>query len=282
MTRAVWVDGMAEGAVGPLDRGLAYGDGLFETIALRNGRAPLLDLHLARLREGAARLRLALDTQRVQDDLARAFAVATQRTGGDGVVKLIVTRGDGARGYRIPDGSMPRHVVLLDDLPAFPAANATEGVELYPCAMRLGCNPQLAGLKHLNRLEQVLARSEWDDARFAEGLVCDIDGRVVEGTFSNVLLVQRGELVAPSLARCGVAGVMRRWLLAQAPSLGIRVREADVLDKDLARVDEMMVCNSLFGLWPVLACGARRWPAGPVTRRLQDAVAELFAGGEGA
>jgi 4-amino-4-deoxychorismate lyase len=282
MTRAVWVDGMAEGAVGPLDRGLAYGDGLFETIALRNGSAPLLDLHLVRLREGAARLRLSLDTQRVQDDLARAFSVAQERLGGTAVVKLIVTRGDGARGYRIAGDNSPRHVVLLDDLPTFPAANSADGVALYPCATRLGCNPQLAGLKHLNRLEQVLARSEWDDARFAEGLVCDMDGRVVEGTFSNVLLVRGGELVAPSLARCGVAGVMRRWLLAQAAALGIAVREADVLEKDLGRVDEVMVCNSLYGLWPVLACGERRWRAGPVTRRLQDAVAGLFAGGEGA
>ena len=133
----------------------------------------------------------------------------------------------------------------------------------------------LAGLKHLNRLEQVLARAEWQDTAYAEGLLCDTSGRVIEGVFSNLFLIKDGELITPDLSRCGVAGVMRAEILQQAQSLGISQTVRDVSYAELVAADEVFVCNSLYGIWPVCALATHDWPVGPLTRKLQGLVSHL-------
>src|SRR5690606_31058408 len=143
---------------------------------------------------------------------------------------------------------------------------------------RLAEQPLLAGLKHLNRLEQVLARAEWQDTRYAEGLLCDVSGRIVEGVFSNLFLVRGGVLQTPALTRCGVAGVMRAELLEYAASLGVPCAVGDYERADLLVADEIFVCNSLYGVWPVRRFAGRDWPVGPLTRTLQ-AFARGLTGG---
>src|SRR5690606_15144674 len=209
-----WVDGRPAAELPLGDRGLAYGDGLFETFAVRRGRPCLLDEHLRRLRRGCERLGLAFEEQAIVDELL-AFCA----TLGEGVAKLILTRGDGLRGYAPPADARPRRVLLASPAPVYPDEYAQLGVELYPCALRLAEQPLLAGLKHLNRLEQALARAEWRDSRYAEGLLRDAAGRVIEGVFSNLFLVSEGRLLTPALERCGVAGVMRGALLREAAAL---------------------------------------------------------------
>lgn len=262
-----WVDGQPYTELPLGDRGLAYGDGLFETIAVRHCRSALLPRHLARLSEGARRLSLNLDLALVEHEL-EAFCAAL----GEGVAKLIVTRGDSQRGYAIAADATPRRILQGAPLPAYPATHAVDGVRLFPCATRLAEQSLLAGLKHLNRLEQVLARSEWQSPDCAEGLMRDVSGRVVEGVFSNLFLVCAGVLVTPLLTRCGVAGVMREEILAQAQALGIPAQQRDVRYDELAQADEVFMCNSLYGIWPVRQLEHLGWPVGPLTRKLQAII----------
>ncbi|MHA3738870.1 aminodeoxychorismate lyase [Pseudomonas sp. Eth.TT006] len=259
-----WVDGQPADALSLKDRGLAYGDGLFETIAVHGGQPVLLDRHLARLAEGCARLALAADLERVRQELL-SYAAAM----GEGVLKLILTRGDGLRGYA-PDPAAPGRRILQGNPPAaYPAAHGEQGVRLFPCVTRLANQPLLAGLKHLNRLEQVLARAEWRDSEHAEGLMLDQAGRVIEGVFSNLFLVRDGVLITPDLRRCGVAGVMRAEILFQAESLAIPTQISDISLEQLQWADEVFICNSVYGVWPVRAYAALSWPVGPLTRKLQ-------------
>lgn len=271
------IDGRpAEGL--PLDdRGLAYGDGLFETIRVAGGRAPLLPRHRQRLADGCARLGLLLAHEQLRaevDDFLQVLA----STQADFTLKVLVTRGSSGRGYRPVPGAA-RRILLAFPAAAWPPVWATEGIVLRDCAIRLGINPALAGLKHLNRLEQVLARGEWDDPVIAEGLLCDTEGRVVEGTMTNLFFARAGVLSTPGLSRCGVDGVLRRWLLEEAPAVGITVRERDVARGELDEADEVFVCNSSAGIWPVRRLGSREWVPGPLTRRLQAAVARLWEAG---
>ncbi|MEN2397155.1 aminodeoxychorismate lyase [Pseudomonas halotolerans] len=266
-----WVDGQPADVLSLKDRGLAYGDGVFETIAVRNGELVLPERHLQRLGLGCQRLAFKVDMVTLAAEL-RAYA---QRLG-DGVLKLIVTRGDSLRGYGA-DPSAPSRRILQGSPPAaYPVAHAEQGVCLFPCTTRLSEQPLLAGLKHLNRLEQVMARAEWRDAEHAEGLMLDTSGRVIEGVFSNLFLVSEGELVTADLSRCGVAGVMRAELLYQAESQGIVTHITDISLEQLRLADEVFVCNSVYGVWPVRACGSARWSTGPLTRKLQTLARTLL------
>ncbi|WLI33348.1 aminodeoxychorismate lyase [Pseudomonas sp. FP818] len=266
-----WVDGQPADAVPLKDRGLAYGDGLFETLAVKAGQPVLLDRHLQRLDEGCRRLALVADQALIRNELL-AYAAAL----GDGVLKLILTRGDSLRGYGINAGAPVRRILQGSPPATYPPAHGSSGVRLFPCVTRLSEQPLLAGLKHLNRLEQVLARAEWQDADHAEGLMLDMSGRVIEGVFSNLFLVDNGQLLTADLSRCGVAGVMRAELLARAEALGLVTTVADISLAQLQRADEVFVCNSVYGIWPVLGCGPMSWSAGPLTRKLQGIVRALL------
>jgi 4-amino-4-deoxychorismate lyase len=265
----IWVDGVAM-ADGFFDRGLEYGDGLFETLAVVDGRLRLLDRHLARLSVGCARLGLAVPDE---DILGRELAAAA-RSPGAGVVKLILTRGRGGHGYAPdPAGSTRRWLAALPPR-ARPIAFAEQGVALRLCATRLAEQPLLAGLKHLNRLEQVLARREWADPDVPEGLMLDVHGRVISGTMTNVFAVIRDELVTPALTRAGVAGVMRGALIEAFRSAGAPVVERDVDLRELGVASELFVTNALIGAWPVRTFAAHDWPVGPFARRAQAWVRE--------
>lgn len=266
-----WVDGQPAVSVPLKDRGLAYGDGLFETIAVKAGQPLLLDRHLQRLNEGCRRLALVADHSVIRSEVL-AYAAAL----GDGVLKLILTRGDSLRGYGLNPGAPVRRILQGSAPATYPPGHGVEGISLFPCATRLAEQPLLAGLKHLNRLEQVLARAEWQDADHAEGLMLDMSGRVIEGVFSNLFLVRNGLLLTSDLSRCGVAGVMRAELLAQAKALGIPVVVADISVEQLRQADEVFVCNSVYGIWPVRGCAAMSWPVGPLTRKLQGIVRALL------
>lgn len=266
-----WVDGVAADSLSVKDRGLAYGDGFFETILVKSGQPLLLQRHLERLALGGKRLGLSLDLPLIERE-CRSFASQM----GQGVMKLIVTRGDGLRGYAPGHDAQPRRILQASPLPAYPQGNAEQGVRLYACQTRLAEQPLLAGLKHLNRLEQVIARGEWQDNDHAEGLMRDTCGRVIEGVFSNLFLIKGGVLLTPDLRRCGVAGVMRAELLALAEQTSIPARELDLQMSDLQKADEVFVCNSVYGIWPVRGVERLNWPVGPLTRKLQSLVRGLL------
>lgn len=261
----VWVNGTAGGTIDPADRGLAYGDGVFETLLLRSGRAVLRDGHLARLAAGAAALGIPLDA----GVLARDFDAFVAACPSDCVAKIILTRGVGGRGYLPPDAVQPLRLFTAHPAPVLPAELFRDGIDAVVCALRLSRQPALAGIKHLNRLEQVLLRRETAAAGVAEGLVCDDRGRVIEGVASNVFLVSAGRLLTPRLDEAGVRGVLRAALLDQARREGHAVQEADVSLEDVAGAEEVFLCNSINGIWPVRSLAGRQWQPGPVTRHWQ-------------
>ena len=263
------VNGEPAELISATDRGVAYGDGLFETVAVRDGAPELWREHLVRLAEGCGRL--AIPCPEEIEAEARGLCDGVER----GVLKIIVTRGVGGRGYRPPEHPAPTRLLSIHPWPDYPGEWWRDGVTVRLCDTPLGANPRLAGIKHLNRLEQVLARAEWSDPAIAEGLMRDGDGRVIEGVMSNLFVVRDGGLLTPTLDRCGVAGVVRGAVMKMAASLGITCVEGEVREETLNRADELFLTNSVIGIWPVARLGERRRPVGPVTRRLQGALARF-------
>lgn len=263
---AIWIDGREAGTVPATDRGLQFGDGVFETIGVRDGAPEYLERHIDRLLDGLARL--AIET--VPADVLRDEARAISRGTGRGVLKIIVTRGDGGRGYAPPPEVRPRRVMLLGPWRGRPAGEYERGATVRWCETRLAVNPRLAGIKHLNRLEQVLARHEWRDPDIAEGLVRDTAGRVVEATSANLFLVEGGRLVTPDLADCGVAGIMRDVVVEAARGDGREVLCETVRPERVTGADELFLTNSLLGVLPVGRLDRQSFPVGPVTRWLLE------------
>ena len=265
-----WINGQPAACIAVADRGLAYGDGLFETIKVRNGRAALLERHLARLQEGCERLMIPCDMSILRSEL-----LAYIERLGNGVCKLLLTRGAGQRGYTLPEPSRPQRILQASTLPQWPVEHTQQGVQLFACQLRLSTQPVLAGLKHLNRLEQVLARAEWSDPVYAEGLLLDEHSRVVDCVFSNIFIVRQQQLITPALNRCGVAGVMRAELMARAESAGVAVQAQDIPLQELLQADEVFTSYSLYGIWPVRSYATQSWSVGPVTRKLQHLIKDL-------
>jgi 4-amino-4-deoxychorismate lyase len=266
------VNGQSTG-VDPADRGLAYGDGLFETMAAHEGRIRWLELHFDRLEEGCRRLEIPAPSRHL---LAEEIAAICPKEG-RAVVKLIVTRGLGARGYLPPEPAAPTRVLANFPWPEFPESHYRQGIKVHVCQLRLGENPALAGIKHLCRLEQVLAQLELRGRAVQQGLVLDTSGNVVGGTSSNLFAVRGNELATPSLARCGIKGVMRRAVLEAARALDLRAVERELTLADLMVADELFVTNALFGIWPVTDLDGRHFASGPTTATLMTHFGQTHA-----
>ena len=260
------VNGVESSAISVDDRGLQYGDGLFETMAALNGRVRHFERHMERLAEGGRRLGMTVpDPAVIAAECERALVGL-----GAGSVKLMVTRGPGPRSYRPPaEPSITR--IIVSSAPK-PRNDPDEGIVVRLCDTPLGLNPRLAGIKHLNRLEQVLACAEWNDPAIAEGLMSAVDGRIVCATAANVFLVRDGHLVTPEIRDCGVAGVMRGLVLAAARELAVETEVRNVNIGDLDAAEEVFLTNAITGVRPVgEILGVRRYDAlGPVTRVLLE------------
>jgi 4-amino-4-deoxychorismate lyase len=240
------------------DRGLAYGDGLFETILVRDHKPALLQEHRQRLLRGCERLGLQLDQAAFDGELQQVLAAPLAK---NAVLKIMLTRTAGGRGYR-PGTSKANRIFTLHPVPDYSASKPETGITAFLCRQRLARQPALAGLKHLNRLEQVLASQEWPDGDVMEGLMLDTEGLVIEGTRSNVFVASANQLFTPGLQNCGVDGVLRAVLLAH---FGSRVLVADITLEQLRKADEVFFCNSVFGIWPLktLLVDAARWQFTP-------------------
>ena len=265
---------VADACVPALERGLHYGDGLFETIACVGGQPRLLERHLRRLRLGCERLGFApVDATTLAREACELAAGTSQA-----VVKLLVTRGSSeARGYALTGRERTRRISLRYAWKPEDPARVEQGVRVRFATLRLGENPALAGIKHCNRLEQVLARREWSDPAIAEALMFSRSGALVSGTMSNVFLVRESKLLTPLLDQCGVAGIMRGLVLEIAAANGVDAEECRLEAADVAAAEELFLTNALTGICPVSELEAVRRAPGPLTRALQQKLAARLA-----
>jgi len=275
---AVLIDGQrfdaSTACVRVLERALHYGDALFETMACLEGRPRLLERHLRRLALGCDRLGLEAPPAGLLASELADLARGTSRA----VIKLLLTRGVAlARGYTLAGGERPSRIALRYAWPHEDSAAQVEGVRVRLATLRLGENPALAGIKHCNRLEQVLARREWSDPTIAEALLFSSSGALVSGTMSNVFLVQGSKLLTPLIDRCGVAGVMRGLILEIASAAGISAQERRLDAAELETAEELFLTNAVNGIRPVRELAGVRRARGPVTRLLQERLAAHFA-----
>jgi 4-amino-4-deoxychorismate lyase len=259
MSMRTSVDFVETDRLDPADRGVMYGDGLFETLRVVAGAVPLWRRHAERLSASAVRLGLAAPD--VDAMLAEVRRLAQGLD--DAVARITFTAGTGERGYSRPRVAMPTTVIGVGPL-SLAADTYRYGIALRLCDTRLGDQPLLAGMKHLNRLEQVLARSEWDDARWQEGLMADQQGRAICATAANLFAVVAGRLVTPPVDRCGVAGVARAELLGAG---GVSIEHLS--PQQLIEADEVFLTSAVRGILPVRAFAGRTWQPGPVTRHWQ-------------
>lgn len=245
------VNGIETSAIDIADRGLAYGDGIFETMRVVEGEIPFLALHLKRFLKGVVALGLG-EESRLKRDFLRYVTLTLDEIKDNAcletsIIKMIVTRGNGGRGYIPPDEANCHFIVQVFDLPSYPESFSSEGVAIRECQYRLGFQPQLAGIKHLNRLDQVLASQEL--LGDSEGLLLDYDDKVIEGTKSNVLIFNGNEVLTPSLTGCGVEGVLREEILNPSHKMDINLKITDVYLSELAECDGIAMINSVFGIW---------------------------------
>jgi 4-amino-4-deoxychorismate lyase len=257
----ILVNGVATASLPVSDRGLAYGDGVFRTFAVRNGRVRAWRRQVAKLAADAGALGIPCPGETVlRTEVGEAARDAAQCA-----VKIIVTRGSGARGYAYAGAHAPTRIVSTSPLPPHPQHWHERGVAVRMCSLRLARQPALAGIKHLNRLENVLARAEWNDPDIAEGLLQDSAGCVIGGTMSNLFLLMRDVLVTPDLSQCGVAGVTRERVIEAARRNGVTCRVAAVSLEELLASTEAFLVNSLIGAWHVRHLGAMGWQQAGMT-----------------
>ena len=265
------VNGRSGDSLAVLDRGLQYGDGLFETIAFIHGNAPLWDRHMTRLSAGCRALALPLQDTAGLAREARQLLQSEDALFGRHVVKIIITRGEHGSGYFPGEGDATR-ILYRRDWPQ----RAQQGIALHRCQTRLATGSPLAGLKTLNRLEQVIAAAEIREAGFQEGLLCDADGFMVEALMSNLFWLKQGVLCTPLLDRCGVSGVMRAEVIEQAEQFGMNVREVRETPDTLESAQAVFLTNAL-GLTAVSEFSGRVMDVDAVPIKLRNAIQQLLS-----
>jgi 4-amino-4-deoxychorismate lyase len=264
----ILVNGVVRSEVSAMDRGLAYGDGVFRTFLARGGTALHWHRHYAKLVRDCAALRLRVpDRQVLEADVKAACGDDPRST-----VKIVITRGPGRRGYGYAGDEAPTRIVHAEPGADTAAAQREDGIKVRLCSTRLACQPALAGVKHLNRLENVLARAEWTDAGIAEGLMCDASGNMIGGTMTNIFIAANGVLATPRLDECGVAGVTRERVLDAAARLGLQCAITSFTVNEVLRAEEVFLVNSVSGVWPVRDLDGEARQRGRITRAVQLAL----------
>ncbi len=264
-----WVDGVLAQSLPLPDRGLDFGDGLFETVLIVDGQPVFFNLHLQRLERGLRALKFPNCVSLVKTQVA---SILNSRNFNRLVaMRVTITRGEGPRGYAPPDASTPRIIITCANLPDDQYKKFALPARLSMAKIRWGCQPDLAGLKHLNRLEQVMAAAEKTKAAVDEVVMSGQDGSIISVSSGNIFLYADGDLITPDLSECGVRGTRRELILESlAPALGLSTRVARVSEALLEEADEVFYCNALVGVRPVAHYAGRRWQRYGISEALHE------------
>lgn len=238
------VNGSFEPFISPLDRGLAYGDGVFRTLLIRDGMPECWPQHYQKLVADCAMIKIVCPSaELLMSDLQQLFLPDETA-----IAKIIITRGEGERGYAPPAVTNPTRVVIKSMLKTYPASYLSDGVNLHVCKTPIATMPLLAGVKHLNRLENVLARMEWTDPNIVDGIMLDDQNHVIECTSANIFICFSDTLITPKLDKCGIAGVTRQRVIDLAHLLGLTVSIEHISLPKLLSADEVLITNSIYGV----------------------------------
>ncbi|MBA3695638.1 MAG: aminodeoxychorismate lyase [Methylotenera sp.] len=263
------INGSFNQAISPFDRGFAYGDGVFRTLKMINGQPQHWPQHYQKLVADCAAISIVCPSADLLiSDLAQLFKPVETA-----VAKIIITRGEGERGYAAPAVTMPLRAVIKSNLPQYPETNYTNGVELLICETRLNAQPKLAGIKHLNRLENVLARMEWNNEAIFDGLMLDAKDNVIECTMGNIFAQFGDILITPDLSECGVAGITRQQIINHAAPLNKTIKPAQLSLSQLVKAEEVIVCNSLYGAFQVSKIGTNIFLPGNLAKKIRELLA---------
>lgn len=247
------LNGQSTGSIDILDRGLHYGDGLFETLAVIDQQPLCLDKHLQRLLSGCARLKIDFDDVDILNSEVSSLCENINNNIERVVLKIIITSGTSGRGYKRGNTSVkPTRLLAIHPWPVYPDNYSAVGIQAHLCSTRLGHTPELAGIKHLNRLEQVLARNEWKNTDIMEGLMLDIDTNVIAGSMSNLFAIYPDKkLLTPDLSLCGIEGIVRRYILDHCSEFGYKSEICKLSLEEIYSASEVFFCNSIAGIMPV-------------------------------
>jgi len=264
------INGLPGDSISAGDRGLMYGDGVFRTLRIQQGKPLLWQQHYSKLQHDCATIGIKCPSVQVLAEDVEQLIRQNGESTVEGVAKIIITRGHATRGYAPVANPQLNRILSFNPNPAYPLSNASAGISLHLCKFRLCHQPRLAGIKHLNRLENVLAAAEWNDEKIAEGLMLDDENHIIEGTRSNLFLVRNGKLYTPDLSRCGVAGLQRDRVIAYARQQRIVCKITDLTMDDLVSADEIFMVNSVIGLWPVREFPGFKCTQFPLSLQIQE------------
>lgn len=251
-THTYLINGSFDHTISPLDRGFVYGDGVFRTLVMREGSPENWPLHYQKLVADCSAIGIVCPSpDLLMNDLQQLFLLDDLSKNQVAIAKIIVTRGEGNRGYAPPAITAPMRVVVKSPMPQYPETRFVDGVNLTVCETRLALQPRLAGIKHLNRLENVLARMEWHSHDIADGIFLDMNNHVIECTAANIFARFGDTLITPNLTQCGVAGVTRQRIIELAHTLTLKIVVETLSLEKLLSADEVIICNSLYGAWQV-------------------------------
>ncbi|WP_293935742.1 aminodeoxychorismate lyase [Iodobacter sp.] len=265
----ILLNGQLQDTISMADRAFQFGDGVFRTLRCEGGQIEFWQRHYARLQQDCAALGINCPAEAVLlEDLRRLAPI-------DATLKMIITRGETARGYGAVDSLTPNRIIQLAALPNYSEELHQQGANVRVCSTRASWQPALAGVKHLNRLENVLARREWQDPSIFEGLMLDRDGLVIEGVMSNVLVLCDTHLFTPKLDQSGVNGVMCEVVFDAALQHGFAVEKRALTLDDVKKADAVWLTNSLVGLLPVANLCDKHFLPHPAQALLSKAVNHL-------
>lgn len=260
------INGIASDHVSVKDRAFNYGDGVFETLAINNSKIHFWAAHFARLQKGCETLGIEPPTESaLLNDIKKL-----QFSDAPAVLKIVVSRGVGGRGYLADQQIQPTTVITVNPWPEDIEKKQQQGIAIRLCKHKLIINPALAGIKHLNRIDQVMARNEWHNDDIQEGLMLDVNDHIVEGTASNIFCFIGDSWVTPPATSCAVAGVVRAQLINKLADTGQQIIERKIQLSELSSVKEMIVCNSVWGILPVVSCEELQFTIGQYSRDLQQ------------
>lgn len=269
------INGQVSNAISVSDRGFQYGDGVFETVRYEADNGILFDYHMARFQLGAKTLKIRLPSQiefNSQLDHALSLWRSDATYSHQFICKWIVTRGQGGRGYKPDESAQPSLIFSFSLVPDFDTDFYNQGIDVIVCDHPLGIQPRLAEIKHLNRLDQVLASLELGD--YPEGLMCDLSGNVIEGTKSNLLFFKGDKIITPGVTECGVNGCLRQYLLdcSSKGELQHQIATGNIPLESIYQYDSVALINSVFGLWPVATINSQRFGVSKACRSTSNFI----------